>query len=280
MSCEVPPLRIRRTPRVGRPTPPRQHAEVWFDGPCRFNTVIAQKASARVLAAGHAGPHDATCNATRGGRLMAAVERATNEVSEYRAHLRALRAETEQLRGLLDGLRARSAANLLTPEVIRAAPQVGFDLVSASEVPSLLPTTDGTPDWAVAITQRLSAVEHLLRHEEGKTPRRLRRQSTGMMAHALSEHSNALMNHIRQMTDVKRGERKGCFSMCWHWCNDKGVRDVAIDAVDDKALAHTSTGPQEPRWSVASPEADAAAADWISLKRLSKPASSPVMDRR
>ena len=87
MRFELPPFLVKRVPRVGHPMPPLQRCEVTFDGPLRFDTSIVDGALRRVLAAQHAGSNG---NSRMGGREVAAIHTAKEEIEAYRKRIRDL----------------------------------------------------------------------------------------------------------------------------------------------------------------------------------------------
>lgn len=126
MNVTLPPMHIARTPREGEPRPPLQKAEITFGGKLEVSTPVAKKVLARALQAQHAGTHG---HARMGGRLLSAVYTATDAVAGYRERLRHLDKESDELRLLLGGLRAREAASVLHPAVDDLAPRPhGVDL--------------------------------------------------------------------------------------------------------------------------------------------------------
>ena len=128
----LPPLRIARTPRVGEPLPPLQKAEITLDGSIQVTTPAMKRVYGRVLQAQHAGTQGYS---RMGGRLLSAVYLAVSEVSKYRERLRHLDEEAERLKVLFAGLRARSAASVLSPAIdhLAARDLDGVDLTGLLE---------------------------------------------------------------------------------------------------------------------------------------------------
>ena len=132
MRFELPPFLVKRVPRVGHPMPPLQRCEVTFDGPLRFDTSIVDGALRRVLAAQYAGSNG---NSRMGGREVAAIHTAKEEIEAYRKRIRELEAEEARLKTLFTALRARATSSLLGPSVASLAPlaeQLGAEPLAAA----------------------------------------------------------------------------------------------------------------------------------------------------
>ena len=94
MTFDLPPMAIYRKPRVGQPVPPRQEAEIRFEGPLIIDTTIKKKVLARVLQAQH---HGTKGNSRMGGRLATAVYAVKDEIELYKRRIRQLEQEKEEL---------------------------------------------------------------------------------------------------------------------------------------------------------------------------------------
>jgi hypothetical protein len=169
---------------------------------------VQHRCGARLLQAqqGHTNPS--------GARLQSAVHAAAAEVSEYKERLRSLRAETEQLQGLFEGLRGRATASALEPHVqsMRSAATglgVGYE-VELSAARELLSQQQRLANethlaWSGWLERLQGAAERIEEHDRAQQRQR-ERQST---LSGLADGTMDMIGHVQNALGGRLGRGVG-----------------------------------------------------------------------